>query len=63
MSVIEPTNLFRRKLPQRCACGGQVWMYTFNSGIHYEYAIWCIFCGRHTKSHETEAEAMKEWNG
>ena len=63
MSVIEPTSLFKRELPQWCDCGGQVWMYTFKSGIHYEYAIFCISCGRHTKSYKTEAEARKEWNG
>ena len=63
MSVIEPTSLFKRELPQRCDCGGQVWMYTFKSGIHYEYVICCIFCGRRTNMHRSEVEAMKEWNG
>lgn len=63
MSVIEPTCLFKRELPQRCDCGGQVWMYTFRRGFRCKYSIYCLTCGRHTQSHETEAEAMKEWNG
>lgn len=63
MSVIEPTCLFKRELPQRCDCGGQVWMYTLMRGFRRKYEICCIFCGRHTNVHSSEAEARKEWNG
>ena len=38
-------------------------MYTLRRGFRCKYEICCIFCGRHTQPHETEAEARKEWNG
>lgn len=63
MSVIIAPILFKRELPQRCACGGKPEMYIIRSDDCERYAIACSSCGRQTQTHPTEAEARKEWNG
>lgn len=63
MSVIPITSLFKCELPQRCACGGKIEMYITTSEDYEGYIICCPSCGRITRTHPTEAEARKEWNG
>lgn len=63
MSAIIAPILFKRELPQRCACGGKPEMYIITGQDCERYAIGCTSCGRLTSNHKTEAEAMKEWNG
>ena len=63
MSVIKTPSLFIRELPQRCACGGKLKMYIIISEDREGYTICCPSCERITRTHPTEDEARKEWNG
>lgn len=58
--IINSEHLEPAALP-KCGCGGDPKIGHYNIHVSEFYHVYCDKCGRETKTHSSESEAIKDW--